>query len=751
MSQVSTPSANPSSQAGGTANATKVSREGLHHYLVDAARNMRRIELGVGITGWLCVVVIFMLTAILIDHWLWPLNTIARFAVLSFLLTWTLWWVPRNILPLLFQSIHPEHAARKIEKQYPEMKESLISWLQLSTNTEHAAPRGVLATVGRFAVRNLGGQDSSAIIDSANLIRLAALLFGFMLTGAVYLFASPKSGTTSIARMLMPWSNIAPAARVRIVDVAPGSTKITQGNSLPISVTVRGMHKGDQVFVRYDLSDGQQIGQRLKMNEEIEGINYRLDFGKSFGGIHQPLRYWIDAGDSNAGPFDLSVQVVPIVAIDRIDFEYPKYTKQKSRSVPQDGAIEAPEGTRVKLYAHANQPMAKSRLEFDPMVGNGVLHSSSHHLDLETRGTQLYGSWMLQLDKKGTNPTLSSYRVKATNELNETNSDPVIYKIKILGDLPPEVRLQSDLPTTIEVPIDGSQEIEMRAVDPDYGLISLTASAKRTTGNVDKVMLFEKNFFESSEGTTNQVIRVFTFIPSEYDLKVGDSFEFAASAKDNRCKVGEDTPEPNEASSMPLAIRIVTAATNRPASKETKPVEKKEDPKTDKSKNGNKPNKGNPSPGKNTESNEPDKESENDKSDSAERANDKQKQDQGSKQDDRQKKDKSQDKGSGQSESSSDGGASDSDDSSEGNATGNQTNKSKGKGSKSKSPPGSGDSKGDDQSNSDPDDLSNADETGSSRQSKGTKSGNGKQSSKNDEKNWSNQRMTPNGSIELMT
>ncbi len=738
MSQVSTASENSVSPTGGSNNPTKVSRENLHYYLVDAARNMRRIELGVGITGWLCVVVIFMLAAILIDHWLWPLNTIARFAVLTFLLAWTLWWVPRNILPLLFQSIHPEHAARKIEKQYPEMKESLISWLQLSTNIEQTAPRGVLATVGRFAVRNLGGQDSNTIIDSANLIRLAALLFGFMLTGAVYLFASPKSGTTSIARMLMPWSSIAPAARVRIVDVAPGSSKITQGNSLPVTATVRGMHKGDQVFLRYDLSDGQQVGQKLKMSEEIEGVYYRLDFGKSFGGIHQPLRYWIDAGDSSAGPFDLSVQVVPIVAIDRIDFEYPKYTRQKSRSLPQDGTIEAPEGTRVKLFAHANQPMVKSRLEFDPIVGNGVLHSLSHFVDLETRETQLSGAWLLQLDKNRTNPTLSSYRIKATNALNESNSDPVIYKLKIVGDLPPEVRLQSDLSANIEVPIDGSLDIEMRAVDPDFGLVSLTASGKRTNGMVNKEKVFEKACFESLEGTTNQVVRVFNFVPSEYDLKVGDSLEFIAIAKDNRCKVGEDSPEPNEASSTPLVIRIVTAASNPQASKETKPNDKLDEPKTNKNKSVNKASKGNQPPGDNTKADERDNQTESKKPDSKEQANEKQKKDKGSKQAGSQEKDKANEKGSGQSESGSSGGTSDSESSNERNDSGSQSNSSKSNGSKSKSPPGSGDPSGDNQSNSESDDQSQADNTGSSSQTKGSNSRDSKQSSKSEEKSWSN-------------
>ncbi len=655
MSQISTTTPKPDLIGLGTNGTGKVNREGLHNYLIEAARQMRRVEIGVGITGWLCVLVVSLLTFVLVDHWLWPLNTFARFTVLAFVAGWSAWWIPLRILPLLFQSIHPEHAARKIEKQHPEMKESLISWLQLSTHKEHSAPRGVLATVGRYAVRNLDGQDSNSIIDSANLVRLAAVLFAFMLTGAVYFFASPKSGITSIARMLMPWADIAPAARVRIINVVPGTTKITQGTSLPLAVTLRGMHRGDQVWVRYDLSDAQQVGQRIKMTEDIEGVSYRLDFGKSFGGIHQPLKYWIEAGDAIAGPFELSVQVVPIVAIDRIEFEYPKYTKQKPRSVHQDGSIDAIEGTRVKLFAHANQPMAKSRIEFETIAGNGTQRNPSTILDLETAETQISGSWLLQLDKKGSNPTLSTYRVKATNALSESNSDPVNYKIKITGDLPPEIKLQSDLPSNLDVPADGLQEIEIRAFDPDFGLTSITASAKLTNGNTIKQRNLERLCFESLEGTNNQVSVNFQFVPSEFDLKVGDQLEFSAIATDNRCKVGEDTPEPNRTTSKPMSIRIVASLTkptngksaNSP-SPDDKPNEKNEQPKTDKNKTTSKTDAANQKSSNEPKSSEDNKENETQKNRNQEKKNEKQKDSQGGNEDVNQKS-KSQKKGSDQS------------------------------------------------------------------------------------------------------
>ena len=117
MSHVSSASVQPIPIGSANLQQNKISRETLLGYLVQAANTMRRVELGIGICGWICMVLFITISAVLIDHWIWPLNMLARFVVLTFLIGWSVWWIPRRILPLLFQNIHPEHAARKIEER----------------------------------------------------------------------------------------------------------------------------------------------------------------------------------------------------------------------------------------------------------------------------------------------------------------------------------------------------------------------------------------------------------------------------------------------------------------------------------------------------------------------------------------------------------------------------------------------------------------------------------------------------------
>ncbi len=534
--------------------------DALLEFIRVAADTMRRTELTYGIMMWLTVMLFFLTAIILIDHWVWDLNKPARFMTLGAMIAWSLWWVPRRIFPPLFHRINTEHAAREIEKQNPQFKDSLISWLQLSLEGT-PVPKGVVSYIGRYAGRNLQGQDAASVVDSATVVRLSAAFFGCLLCGIIYLFASPKSGFTSVARMIAPWADIAPASRVQFVDIQPGTTTVTQGSSLPLTVTVRGMHQGEGVRVQFDLSDGQVVGETIPMVPEIEGRSYKLDFGKSFGGIHQPLRYSILAGDGIAGPFDVSVQVVPLVAIDRIELQYPLYTKLKPRTFPQQGSFEAPEGTQVRLFANANQVMKKARIEFDPVLDKKTFVRARDTLEMSVEPQSISASWTALLDEQGRNPTNTSYRIKATNELNETNPDPIVYQLKIIGDLAPEVFLESGLPAVLEVPVNRPREIELRARDPDYGLRELIAlgTQSKSVDESKKTERFRHVCFESEEGDTGQITEVFLLDPKSLGLKPGEEIDFTAIAIDNKHDPKTQQLRPNQSSTQTLRIRVTEA------------------------------------------------------------------------------------------------------------------------------------------------------------------------------------------------
>jgi collagen type III alpha len=538
------PSPNPGSQS-------QLLGDSLQDYLRRASAAIQATEFSQRLLRGAIAGLLSLMALILIDHWVWPLPTAARLVAFLLLATGFLWWLLRRILPLAFRRIHPEYAARQIEQAMPELKNSLINWLQLSKDGT-PPPKGILATVARYAAGRLRGHEAQSVVDASTPIKLAAILFGALVVFGIYLAIAPKSGFDTMRRLLFPLADIQAPTRVRILQVEPGDSKVTQGSVLEIKAQVRGLQAIDTVQVRYETTDGQLVDQQIPMEAETEGLFYRLRLGSGSNGIHQDLRYWVEAGDAVAGPYSVTIQPIPLVAIDRVEYVYPSYTRLAPRVVPGDGRIEAIEGTRVTIHGRSNQPLQKARVEIDPVMEQGEFVRASTIYDVRIEDVGMVCDWLLQLDSQRASPTLSSYRIKATNPLGESNLNPVIYPIKVLGDIPPEAIWRIDSRKPIQLPVNQTLELPLRATDPDFGLHKVAIE-----GKVGQRLRIEQTLLESAEPLVGPQEKTWQLNPGDWQLKAGDRLELSMIATDHRTKPGTEEPQPNVGQSLPLVIEIV--------------------------------------------------------------------------------------------------------------------------------------------------------------------------------------------------
>lgn len=547
MSRLSTPSNSPDPVAAvrDPANAPLV------EFVLKAAKAIQRTELAVAVLGWLVTMVLGVLGLVLVDHWLWPLNGLARYGAWTALVFGSVGWTVGRVVPLLGRTINPQYAAQRIEAAIPEMKEGLISWLQLASTPERV-PRSVLNTIGRYVFRHLHAQDAQTIVDHFLPVKMMLVLLGSVLVGSVYLMVSPKSGMATLQRLLLPWAEIAPATRVRILEVRPGHTTVTEGKNLPVAITVRGWHRQDKAAIVYSTDDGQITHRPIAMQADIEGVTYVAELGASFGGISQPLHYEIHAGDAIAGPFAVKVQAVPLAVIERVEYRYPPYTRLATKVLEDDGRVKGPEGTQVHVWARTNQVPQRGRIEFDLKPTPDEPFQVSRADDLLIEPLTISAKWMLAVDESRSNPTLQAYRLRYENALGELNNHPVVYPIKVIPDLPPEVELASGLAEEVELPVNGSLDIAVRASDPDFGLVRLYVQAA-----VDGRPVAAKELFRNDEGFIGQVQQSYVLEPQKVRLQPGQKVEFVAIAEDNR-HAGEDQhAEANVRQSRKLTVMIV--------------------------------------------------------------------------------------------------------------------------------------------------------------------------------------------------
>ena len=148
-------------------------------------------------------------------------------------------------------------------------------------------------------------------------------------------------------------------------------------------ISVHGVGDPDPVTLHYTTADGQVIDGAVPLAASKDGLRYECQLPPSGDGVRQDLVYRITAGDTLTPDYKLTVLPAPTILVERIDYTFPAYTARPKQTVTRHGDIIALEGTRVTIFAKANQPIKKADIEFDPArseSGGKVRQASANNL-----------------------------------------------------------------------------------------------------------------------------------------------------------------------------------------------------------------------------------------------------------------------------------------------------------------------------------------------------------------------------------
>jgi hypothetical protein len=560
----------------------------LHQELGKTIRQIQWIEATSNLAWFWCTLIAVLAIAVLLDHWIWSLSTWARYLFWAIWVGLSLYWIGRRVVPLFIYKIHPLYAAKAVEQALPELKNRLISWWELK-NQSDSAPRGVVAAVGRQAVAHLRTHDTSALIDSRPMLTSIAIAIALSVLLGLYSISAPRSAWTTAERVLFPWREILPPARVQIDSVSPGSASVPQSLPCPLEIKVRGLRKDEKIFARFTSADQQIIDRRIELLPSTDSLTYLGLLTTDGKGLQQDVEYWIEAGDALSGPHHLHTIPLPQLTLDRVKLEFPKYTKLPPVEQIADGNIEAVEGTKVTLKATSRGSASKAVVEFQngspENTSRKVIRSLPLQLSEQTGSTE----WDLRLNSSKENPTLETYCLKAFDASGNTSPDPISYNLKVQADFAPEIQLtatggQASLKSSPR----GSVALTINALDPDFGLSEVSLEVSKGSLPIEDLKLLE-----DKEGVRNPWSQRFQLKLSRWRLQPGDKVLLTAVAKDNRCAIGTEKPEPNVSRSSTIEIEIIDTPDNldpdksNPADDNDNPITK--DPQQDDSKeDGNK-------------------------------------------------------------------------------------------------------------------------------------------------------------------
>ncbi|GIW93260.1 MAG: hypothetical protein KatS3mg110_1301 [Pirellulaceae bacterium] len=510
-----------------------------------ARRKIRLIELSAAVIQLLAVWVGVLGVLVLADHWLWNLPVWFRWCVLVLLAGASLFWLVRRIGPYVVYPVHPLYAAKQLEEAKPWLMNSLVNFLLLRRTAERMPP-AVMDAVEYAAAENLKRVPVDESIDRTSVIRCLLLLAAMVTLMALYQLVSPKSSWRSVERILMPWNRQARPSRVEILEIRPGDAQVPYGQQVRVEILARGMRPGEQAILYYSTADGSAQHAPLELNADDAGW-YRAQLPPDEQGVRQDLRYYIRIGDAQTPMFRITVLQKPVISVTRIDYEYPPYMNRPPMRRAGTGAIEAPEGTRVTVHAAANLPVREAYIEWDP---SSPAAEPRADLLMQSDALSARAAFVVKLSPDRSSPEHASYRVHYVASDGRTSSGGEVHPIVVYPDLAPIVHVLQPEKRRTEVPENSPVTIEVRALDPDFGLTYVAIQGTSQPEETWSEILLEDQAWHG------QFLKKITVVPVERGWHEGQTIRFRAVARDNRHD-STGKPAPNETTSPEYELVIL--------------------------------------------------------------------------------------------------------------------------------------------------------------------------------------------------
>lgn len=530
----------------------------IEQQLARTRRRVKWVDLGSIAMGLIGGIIAYLLLVVLCDHWIADLGRIGRLTALAILLLGITYCVAAFLVPPFLRRINPAYAARAIEQSDPSLKNSLINFLMFRRDPT-PTNRLVYQALRQRAAWDLRRVNIDLAVDRTKLIHVGYLVVALMVLFAVYTIFSPKDAFQTVLRVAAPWADLPRPSRVSInevwvargTQVQSASTPMTlvYGDRPTVSARILGLRADESATLFFSTADKQTVDQAVPLTCPADGQRYACVLPPDPTGLRQSVTYWIEAGDARSSEFALTVSDMPMIVVERVEYKYPAYTQMPDLVVEKNGEIQALENTRVIIHARANHVIRSARIEFDPDPAVAPVDASGEPVTSDGR-TATYG-FDLRLKPDRLTPEHTTYRLSMTADNGLGSQDPAIHRIQVSRDLPPEIAILTPRNADIELAANRTQRIEIRALDPDFGLASVTLQA-RCNG---KELVNQNLLTNPTHGTAPETV-TYDFAPGTWGLAPGDKVTYWAEAADNRT-AKDGSPEPNRTRTADQFITIV--------------------------------------------------------------------------------------------------------------------------------------------------------------------------------------------------
>ncbi|MBI4835328.1 MAG: hypothetical protein HY811_11010 [Planctomycetes bacterium] len=461
---------------------------------------------------------VFSIATFIID---WSVPDLPKGVRISFLVIGFItlvYFVFKYLAYPLRKPITDEDIAICVERFYPELKERLISSLQLGKTLEN--PHGcnspelirLLVTEANEVATPL---DFSKIISTQQMAKLFAVAGSLLVIIVLYCSFYPSYANIWFNRMLI---GDARWPKKTMLEVSIKSEVIAKGQDFNLTVLAR---KGSpkKVYVYYEFETGESGWERMGADE-----NDDKKFTYDFRQVHNSFTFYVQGGDDRTDPKTIQVLTPPRLEKIQAWYDYPPYTKLSNTpaSQPEEGGlIHAPYGTDVKLIAFANIPLTSAKL----LLGESDLREIAIENDILNEPKKM--SMALKVG------SAAEYIISLKAQNGLENLESVRYPIKAIADTAPTIKIIEPKKDAKQVTSNAEVPVILLTTD-DYGVnrISLFYKIQNREAPEEKSVLLTDRHNGVPYGSP-RIESNYIFNIVETGVKEGDVIGYQIEAEDN--------------------------------------------------------------------------------------------------------------------------------------------------------------------------------------------------------------------------
>jgi hypothetical protein len=477
---------------------------------------------------------------------------------------------------VVFLKVNPYYAAKRLEEAVPDAKNSLVNWLDLRDEPMSPAIRNSL---GLRAAKDVAQADPEKAIANRRTVLLGGITSALACAVLVaFLGWGPGTFLSLLQRTFAPFAEIAIATRTNLELLQPegGDRTVLVNQRVDFRARVTGRvprpNQPDSVKLHYRYGPTDPYLEQ-QLEQDSEG-----DWGTALLGdqVHNGFWYKITAGDAATPEYQVKVRSLAQVTRFDVTYKYRPYRKENDLTVsyPNETSAQpnlmALRGTEVTLLATTNRALKEGRIETDV---EGVKKAEPGEVLTEDRKAVRF---RFVLEGNGT------YLIKFTSAEGEPNSDRFPYKLAVLEDRPPVVKLTVPGKDVV-LPANGTLSLEGVA-DDDHGIKSLTLKMRVLKGEGETELAPRAyrpgKSLQLKNGRFPEQLLYKDFVALEklktkagdaYALTPGTVLEYWLEAVDN-C----DYPNPDGNTGRSEAYKVTVAAPEKNAEKQTQERKKAE-------------------------------------------------------------------------------------------------------------------------------------------------------------------------------